>query len=198
MYFNPFELLGVTYKSSVKNLREQYKNLALIMHPDKGGSQDDMIKLHQSYVFIKEQLEFGEHDKTYEGLEDEFDNFIKIQAKNGPKLPSLLDIIHDDNFTEKFNDAFEKEKEKDNIYPLTYQRGYENELKNDIIKEKAVIIYKEPNAYRDYGYSNNLSLKDHQNINDFTNYSDNSIGTDFQEDASCTCRFGCFRYPDSS
>jgi hypothetical protein len=181
MYFNPFELLGVTYKSSIKNLREQYKNLALIMHPDKGGNQDDMIKLHQSYTFVKEQLEFADHDKTYEGLEEDFTKFCKIQAKEKPKLPSLLNIIHNDDFVEKFNDAFEEERDNGNVYPLSYEKGYEEELKSEDKIEKALVIYEEPTASRYNGYSEHLYLGNHKDMTDFTNYNDGSIGTDFLE-----------------
>ena len=38
---NPYKLFHLTYKSSLDKLRKAYYKIALICHPDKGGTEDD-------------------------------------------------------------------------------------------------------------------------------------------------------------
>jgi curved DNA-binding protein CbpA len=45
----PYELLGVTMKSSLNDVRKAYYQLALLCHPDKGGNPQDMQLLHSAY-----------------------------------------------------------------------------------------------------------------------------------------------------
>ena len=54
---NPYQLLGVTINSSLKELKKAYYNMSLLCHPDKGGSNKDMIVVHTAYLYIKTQLE---------------------------------------------------------------------------------------------------------------------------------------------
>ena len=178
MYLNPYDLLGVDYRSSLCELRDRYKNLALIMHPDKGGNKDDMIKLHQAYLYIREQLEYANHDKTYEKLEEEFEQFCKNQEK--VEVPDLLNIIHNEDFKEKFNEKFEREKEEGNCYKLSYSRGYEKEIQSEKKIEKALMIYEEPIASKYSGYCEQMYLGKEDDMEDFTNYNDErGFGSDF-------------------
>ena len=62
---NPFNLLGVTINSSHKEVRRAYYKLSLICHPDKGGSKDDMIMLHNAYNYVMEQIEFSEKAEMF-------------------------------------------------------------------------------------------------------------------------------------
>ena len=54
---NPYMLFHLTSRSTLEQLRKAYYKMALLCHPDKGGSEDDMITIHHAYVYIKEQLE---------------------------------------------------------------------------------------------------------------------------------------------
>ena len=67
---DPFGLFGVTLESSLKELKESYYALALLCHPDKGGSKEEINMVIKSYNFVKEQLEY-KTTKTYEELEQE-------------------------------------------------------------------------------------------------------------------------------
>uniref|UniRef100_A0A6C0KX57 J domain-containing protein n=1 Tax=viral metagenome TaxID=1070528 RepID=A0A6C0KX57_9ZZZZ len=92
---NPYEFLGLTVNSSMEELRKAYYSMSLTCHPDKGGSRDAMVVLHTAYKYIKAQLDNitdqPDAGKTYEALQEEFDNYIKNQDSLKP--PSFLNVI---------------------------------------------------------------------------------------------------------
>lgn len=55
--FDPWQLLGLKSTSSIDEARRAYYKLAIIMHPDKGGSAEDMRVLYEAYTWIYRQLE---------------------------------------------------------------------------------------------------------------------------------------------
>lgn len=93
MHLDPYKFLGVTPNSSLSELRRAYYSLALLVHPDKGGSDSDMIVLERSYAYIKEQLESVAErgTKTSEDLEREFTEFLEMQDLLRP--PAISDVF---------------------------------------------------------------------------------------------------------
>ena len=69
---NPYEIMNLTPDSTLKDLQRAYYDMALICHPDRGGTEEDMIVIHNAYKYIKEQLENCENVSSYEELEEEF------------------------------------------------------------------------------------------------------------------------------
>lgn len=54
MTIDPFELLGLSAStSSVDDAAAAFRDLALVMHPDKGGSARDMAVLVKAHQFVK-------------------------------------------------------------------------------------------------------------------------------------------------
>ena len=104
---NPFALLGVTTNSTFNELKRNYYNMALLCHPDKGGSNDDMITLYKAYNYCKEQLQSQESKQTtYQQLEFEFAEFCKNQEVQPP--PSFSSIYEETNdWIKDFNNTFE-------------------------------------------------------------------------------------------
>ena len=89
---NPYDLLGVTSKSTIDEVKNIYISMALFMHPDKGGSTSDMHILNMAYKWIREQLLIVENKeyKDYDSIQLAFDNFIKNQDE--AKLPPLTHL----------------------------------------------------------------------------------------------------------
>ena len=104
---NPFGLLGVTPNSTFSELKRNYYNMALMCHPDKGGSNDDMHIVQMAYNYCKEQLQSQEaRQTTYEQLEMEFADFCQEQEENPP--PSFSSIYEETNeWITDFNKTFE-------------------------------------------------------------------------------------------
>ena len=89
----PFEFLGVTPNTSVADLRKRYFELALICHPDKGGSHEDMIVLHTAYKWVEEQLRMVERreHQSFEDCKESFEAFMRACSKQ-EIAPSFLDV----------------------------------------------------------------------------------------------------------
>jgi hypothetical protein len=47
-----YDILGVSKKASLQSIKTAYKKKALILHPDKGGNQDEFKKLSNAYQNI--------------------------------------------------------------------------------------------------------------------------------------------------
>lgn len=157
MNINPYKLLGVSINSSISELKKNYYNLALICHPDRGGNNEDMIILKNSYDYIKPQLSNKSH-KTYEQLEDDFSNFCKDQEDKICPFSFIYEESHD--WIKDFNKEFDHKKKIDNSKKL-FDRGYGHLMEDSIIdtdyidnekntvtndfKDK-LVIYKEPHS----------------------------------------------------
>lgn len=50
---NPFTILGVDRTSTRSELEKVYKDKAWNAHPDRGGSNEDMVKINSAYAAIK-------------------------------------------------------------------------------------------------------------------------------------------------
>lgn len=107
-FINPYELLGVTINSSQEELKRRYYELSLIMHPDKGGSAEDMCSLHAAYHFIKHEISQIKKDVTVEQLEKEFKDYCEAQEKATPKFGDIFAEAFD---LPKFNEYVEATKQ---------------------------------------------------------------------------------------
>lgn len=105
---NPYEIMNITPNSSLTDLKKSYYQLALICHPDKGGTEEDMIVIHNAYKYIKEQLENCDNIGTYEELEDEFNSFCKEQEEAPPPFRDIWEDSEEKNLRDEFNSAFEE------------------------------------------------------------------------------------------
>lgn len=171
---NPYSLLGVNVNSTINELKKNYYNLALICHPDKGGSAEDMITLKNAYNYIKPQL-LNKTEKSYEDLEDEFKDFCKNQTQKISSFSEVYAESHDwiNDFNKKFeqldnNDVFSKgygnlmENKKNNN--LKYNDIENGKIENNFSRE--LIIFKEPNSNpMDFGTNYRFDVKE---IKDFS------------------------------
>ena len=184
---NPYDLLGVNIDSSIRELKKQYYNMALLCHPDRGGNNSDMNVVCLAYNYIKEQLENIKED-TYEELEDAFENFCKEQeSKEIPKFGSIYEETND--WIVGFNKEFDKKNDLEenktiNPYDINpFENGYGDimdeeraisekystdligETKNNFIRD--IIEYKEPEALPNTITHYPLEVK---NIKDYSDY----------------------------
>jgi len=146
---NPFLLFNVDYRSKISELKRSFKNLSLVCHPDKGGSKEEMETLYNSYVWVKEQLETENHERTFEMEEENFKRFLEEQ-KN-VKIPTMFEIMTD-GFNKKFNEEFEKMENKSLMtYAQTYQ---EDDFKDE--NQGVLIKYEQPISLNELGCSENF------------------------------------------
>ena len=50
---DPFKILGVNFNSTYEEVKEAYKKRARQVHPDKGGSNEDMMKVNAAFEALK-------------------------------------------------------------------------------------------------------------------------------------------------
>lgn len=199
-FINPYQLLNVKPSSSLKELKSAYRNLALICHPDKNGSREDMIMIQNAYEYVKKEIEFGKNNISFEEAEEQFKEFCEAQtANNENPYPDLMDIIHDQReYLKKFNEAFDeirKNENQEDIMPMTYQSNYGDSMVNDGDREdldkpleekqkfkRDLIIYEEPTAAFINGVASEFDFK-MTVCKDFTNYNTSggdAFGADYQ------------------
>ena len=140
-HINPYELLGVTPKSTLDEIKKAYYSLALIMHPDKGGSPTEMHILKTAYNWIREQITPVETNpfKDYESIQQNFDDFIKQQDETKP--PPLTTILAESigfefiKFTQLYDRIFSQYpnsfNNKDYIYSIIYHDIHNRYIKDD-------------------------------------------------------------------
>jgi len=143
-HINPYELLGVSPKSTLDEIKKSYYSLALIMHPDKGGSPTEMHILKTAYNWIKEQITPVETNpfKDYESIQMNFDDFIKQQDETKP--PPLTTILAEsigfeyDTFTQIYDKIFAKYSHnpthfnnKEYIYSIIYCDIHNRYIRDD-------------------------------------------------------------------
>ncbi len=57
---DPYNVLGVSPSATKSVMKNVYKKKAIEMHPDKGGSEDDFIKLKSAYeILVDDKYGFG-------------------------------------------------------------------------------------------------------------------------------------------
>ena len=123
---NPYNLLGISIDSSLKELRKNYYELALICHPDKGGDSKDMIVLHRAYLYCKQQLEYAEENTPHLSSTNSMSNsehrlyqcaeyIVRVYSQNNVKSLqindySLYNLLHITNNNTEWNQLIKNKK----------------------------------------------------------------------------------------
>lgn len=173
---NPYDLLNVTSNSSINELKKNYYQLALYCHPDKGGSKEDMVIVQNAYEYLKIQLE-NSTEKTYEELENEFQNFCSSQEKEPPKFCKIFSETHEE-WNNEFQNTYSDQKYSDlfdkgygEFMDVSQNQNYQeynpiDEEKNKHNFKSEIVIYKEPYP-TPIDVDTNMPL-DKKEIKDFT------------------------------
>ena len=191
---NPYELLGIDEKSTIKDARKAYYQLALLVHPDCGGDEDSMKVLVNAYGFVEEQLRnkrdiSGDADEFGKSLEEDFKEYNDRVKAEMPQIRDLFDMANEEQrkdakkrnfqvYNHIFNKEFEEECKDD--FPNPFDDGYgelmdvgphdesipTTSTKNKFTQE--IQIYKEPHVLPDtYGSNFRYDIK---SIDDYSNY----------------------------
>lgn len=202
-FINPYKLFNLDTNCSLTDLRKKYYNFAKLCHPDKGGSENDMIMIHNSYLYIKNQLLYRNKYKNKKIIT----NFKDFILKYKQKPPSFKEIwLNSDDYQKHilFNKKFEKIHSSNNFISGGYGHLMEKKYKynDDIYKEiiasfnfhknislkiyyflfgvenvfhSDLIIYNKPSNFNDNYYT--LSNK---KIKDYTSKSNNITLSDYK------------------
>jgi hypothetical protein len=151
-------LFGVNEKSTVKELKDAFFNIALITHPDKnqGVTKDEFSYVLDQYKNIKNFLQKIENNDnvltldTTVDLKDIENNHIKNEDTLVREIPSFMSIyeeVHDNYkiFNKIFEDKKNNDTENNDVWNASHSLGY--------IVEKSEYVNLLENDF------NNISLK---------------------------------------
>ena len=110
---NPFNLFGIDNLENlnIKNLKKKYYELALICHPDKGGSDEDILIVYNSYLYIKNQLENKNKflkNNSFIHSKLNFNEYMKLYKQKPPPFYETWLESEDYKKHELFNKQFEQ------------------------------------------------------------------------------------------
>jgi curved DNA-binding protein CbpA len=160
---DPFNLLKKNPKLTIDELKKNYKKLALIHHPDRGGLINNFNKLLEALEEINKLEEYRKNDRSHTELKNNYteNNENKDKTQN-IKLGDMAKNFKID----KFNDVFESScLEDDN------NRGYGHMMEKSIKTRDDIDIENNIGKYSKETFNNRFnSIKNDINSNDIIKY----------------------------
>lgn len=90
---NPYTILGLNKDASKEEIKEAYKKLAKLHHPDKGGNEEMFKLIKSAYELLINEESINHFDETGEVLKNDFtqrfNNFIEKVV-----VPSIHQILN--------------------------------------------------------------------------------------------------------
>lgn len=124
---DPYQILGLSKKFTLQELKDTYKALAMKVHPDKGGTEELFLLVTKCYKQLAEEYKKRTSQKEFHELKADFK---KAQAK--PSRPTSGTSKFD---LDRFNQVFSENK-LENAYDKGYQSWMSDEQVQDIPKPK--------------------------------------------------------------
>jgi DnaJ-class molecular chaperone len=155
---NPYNILGVSENDSLAIIKRQYKQLALNMHPDKGGSEALFRLLQVSYAKILEETKLKQKDKLFNELKVEFDDYKSSQP--------IVMLNHDkSHFQKHFNEIFDNNKQSN-----PYDRGYGSTMVSNSGKREEINVDNKIKKFTIESFNDTFNKSESQNIKHLTKH----------------------------
>lgn len=99
---NPYEILGLSTNCTEQELKQRYKQLAQIFHPDKGGSNTKFVEIRTAYEILIDPVKRANFNKTgefkasineQEAIVELYRLFEDAMAEYDPSRDDLLYIV---------------------------------------------------------------------------------------------------------
>ena len=178
---DPYEVLGISYNASWKDIRKAYKIMLHKTHPDKMGNSNFFDMVQFAYRSLKKQFEIANKQQNYPTEKQTYSS-SQFNAGESIQKPNEQFNIH------SFNKMFEQYASmynKNDPYmnggykvdrSLDYQEDIEVLRKKHIhVPKRQLVIYKEPEALVS---SSTLENYQHLGVDKIDDYTCRS-GTDY-------------------
>jgi DnaJ family protein A protein 2 len=109
-----YEILGVSMTATQEEIKKQYKKKAIILHPDKGGSEDKFKELSEAYTILSDEKKRQEYDMFGKNGTPTFNQFSSDPFFN-------LFFGQQDNFKQNTNFIHKKNIKKNNNVEVTLE-----------------------------------------------------------------------------
>lgn len=137
---DPYEVLNVDKKFTWEELKDSYKNTALITHPDKkGGNKIVFDFVTECFRKLAIEYKYRQQDKQHHELKK---NSMDYYSDDKNKIPHPSDYLNESsgNFNEKFNKTFNMCRLQDEEHDFGYGELMDKSsgVREDINIEKLV------------------------------------------------------------
>lgn len=169
---DPYDVLGIPYNSTWKQIRHAYKKMLIQTHPDKMGSAKYFMMVHEAYASIKKQVEIVEKQTNYPV---EKSIYKPLKSKNKIQKPNdQFDINKFNAMFEQYSKLYEESDPFMNGgYKTCGKLNYQEDIK-DLTKKKVhipkreLIIFKEPEALVSSSLMENVYHLGINKVDDYT------------------------------
>jgi curved DNA-binding protein CbpA len=137
---DPYEVLNLSKKFSLNELKESYRALAIKTHPDKPGGNKDIFNIVTD-SFEKLTIEYKKREKDLSHKELKHNSelyFNKYSRETNDRPKDVQENNTGESFTTKFNNNFEKCKMEDDCIDFGYGEKMEEstKIREDITIDK--------------------------------------------------------------
>lgn len=102
---NPYDVLGVKKNFDWTDLKESYRRIAKLVHPDNGGSKEVFQMVTECFRQLAHEYKMRQADRPHHEL--------KMDAQRYYDANPVVSRGNDDNFLERFNRTFEENRLED-------------------------------------------------------------------------------------
>ena len=121
---DPFKLFKLNPNFTLDELKNMYKKLALVTHPDRpSGSEQKFQLVTKAYMSLLEKYKISKADKQYLDLRNESQDYIDNQHNSFQNIDITKETDFDINL---FNKVYSENKLED-----VHDNGYEDWIKNN-------------------------------------------------------------------
>lgn len=111
-FIDYYELLEVSYSSTGAEIRASFLKLAKSLHPDAGGSTEQMQELNDAYTTLSDDTKRAAYNKMYNLGRDET-NHLDLREESVPATDTTVSTGLEDDFVDQvFSEYYNKEKPK--------------------------------------------------------------------------------------
>ncbi len=121
---DPYKVIGVNKNFTIEELRNKFKKIVKIHHPDKGGDPELFKLFSLCYKKLFQEYKLKQMDKQFTELKLNSTEYIKEQNEtNYQNTKFVYDDKNSSQFQKNFNETFDKFK-----IQTIYDQGYGNRM----------------------------------------------------------------------
>lgn len=115
---DPYQVLGVRKNFTFDELKEAYRTIARMVHPDKGGTDQLFQLVTNCFRTLANEYKMRTSDRPHWELKSESESFFERQMQN-VRQPNPASA-NDDNFLDRFNKMFDENRLEEDEHSFGY------------------------------------------------------------------------------
>lgn len=123
---DPYQVLGVRKNFTFDELKDAYRNIARVVHPDKGGTDQLFQMVTDCFRTLAKEYKMRTSDRPHWELKKESERFYDRQMQDVRQpspftsAPPQTSRQNNDNFLDRFNRMFDENKLEDDENAVGY------------------------------------------------------------------------------